>query len=164
MKQNIQIKQWLELKPYDKYKKTDSYYLKLSNKIHNALSTNTHTIVLRNYLPKLEIEMFACFLTSYYEDINSGTNIWNSFVKSHNRLYKKSLPFYPTEQYNQNGINLQDICFLMWYFINATQDEILISPTSEFIIEISSTVYEIFIESETYAPINKDLKPYYHLG
>lgn len=163
MKQNIQIKQWLELKPYAKYKKTDSYYLKLSNKVHHRLIKNSHTLVLRNYLAKSEIEMLACFLSSYFEDIISKTNIWNSFVNSHQRLYKKFLPFYPTELYNQNGINLQDICFLMWHFINSAQEEILTAPTNEFIIKISSAVYEIFIESENYAPVNKDIQSYYHL-
>ncbi len=163
MKKNIQIKQWLELKPYDKYKKTDSYYLKLSNKTHRALIKNNHTMALRNHLEKSEIEMLACFLTSYFEDIISKTNIWNSFVDSHLSLYDKPLPFYPTEHYNHNNVNLQDICFLMWYFINSTQGEILTAPTNEFIIKISSAVNEIFIEAETYAPINKDLQPCYHL-
>jgi len=163
MKQNIQIKQWLDLKPYDKYKKTDSYYLKLSNTVHHALIKNTHTLVLRNHLPKFEIEILACFLTSYFEDIISKTYIWSSFVDSHQKLYKKILPFYPTEEYNHHNINLQDICFLMWYFVNSTDDDVFISPAHEFLIEISNSVCEIFIESHPYAPKNKDLKSYYHL-
>lgn len=57
------------------------------------------------------------FLTSYLEDLVSGSELWNSFVRKHTKLYDKPLPFYVTEDYAEEEINNEDICFLIWYFM-----------------------------------------------
>ena len=87
LKERIYIKQWLDLKPYDNQAPTDYFYLKLCNEVK-------HSLVLQLYLEKSEIDILACFLTSYFEDLISGTNIWNSFIRIHKRLYGKQLPFF----------------------------------------------------------------------
>ena len=83
LKNRIFIQQWLDLKPYNKQVATDSYYLKLCNEVKHAIVTNKQAFVLQRFLDKKEINVLSCFLTSYFEDIISGTNIWNTFVKYH---------------------------------------------------------------------------------
>ncbi len=113
MKNRIYIQQWLDFKPYQSQTFTDGYYLKLSNDVKKAITTNTQSLVLQKYLQPQEMEMLACFLTSYFEDLISETRLWNSFIKKHKELYNKQLPFYFLDEYYEDEINLQDVSFLI---------------------------------------------------
>ena len=164
MNKGIFIKDWLLFKPYNKQTSTDSYYLKLSNEVKHAITTNNQSEILKYCLEKEEINHLSCFLTSYFEDLISETNIWNSFIKAHKRLYKKQLPFYKLDEYEEYYINTQDIVFLIWYYLNTIQEEKFIAPFNEFFIEIAEKVMEIFTEAWEYAPENINLKSYYHIN
>jgi len=163
MNKAIYIKDWLLFKPYEKQVLTDSYYLKMSNKVKNALISNDKSIVLLNYLNKEDVNHLACFLTSYFEDIISETNIWNSFVKIHKRLYNKPLPFYNWDEYYEDEISTQDVCFLIWYFLSTIQDEKFVYPFDEFIFDIADDVMVVLDEAWEYAPENEYLRSYYQI-
>jgi hypothetical protein len=164
MDKKIYIKDWLELKPYKKQTMTDGYYLIICNDVKRIITTNIKSFVLLMYLDKKDIDILSCFLTSYFEDIISGTNIWNSFIRAHKRLYKKQLPFYVLDEYYEEEINLQDICFLIWYFINTVQEEKFIAPYNDFIVEIAEKIMDIFDKAWEYAPENEYLKLFYQIN
>ncbi len=163
LKERIYIKQWLDLKPYNNQVPTDSYYLKLCNEVKQSLITNKQSFVLQIYLDKDELDVLACFLTSYFEDLISETDIWNSFIRIHKRLYGKQLPFYELDEYYEKEINLQDICFLIWYFMNTIQHDKFIVPFNNFIIETSKKVMDVFDNAWEYAPDNEHLKTFYFI-
>jgi len=163
MDKRIYIKDWIDLKPYEKQTATDSYYLKLSNAVKQAITTNKQSLVLQIYLDNEELNDLSCFLTSYLEDLISGTNIWNAFIKIHQRLYKKQLPFYHLDVYYEEEINLQDISFLIWYFLNTVQKDKFIAPFNDFIIETAEKVMDIFDEAWDFAPENVYLKSFYQI-
>lgn len=164
MVNRIYIKEWLELKPYEKQTITDNYYLKICNDVKNALTTNKQSFVLQVYLNKEDIDYLACFLTSYLEDLISDTNIWNSFVRTHQQLYKKKLPFYILDDYYDEEINNQDISFLIWYFLNTAQEEKFIAPHNDFIVETAKKVMDVFDEAWENAPENEYLKTFYQIN
>lgn len=163
MEKRIYIKDWLKLKPYEKQTVTDSYYLKTCNDVKRAITTNKQSFVLQVYLDKKDIDILACFLTSYLEDIISETNIWNSFVTTHQQLYKKQLPFYILDEYYEEEINPQDISFLIWYFLNTVQEEKFIAPFNDFIVETAEKVMDVFNKVWDYAPENEYLKSFYQI-
>lgn len=162
MKKRIYIKEWLELKPYETQSITDGYYLKLCNEIREKL-INNHFDILSKYFDYKYINILSCFITSYFEDIISETNIWTSFVKFHQGFYNKKLPFYDTEDYYEDEINEQDIRFLLWYFFNTVQTEKFINSGNFFFLEMASDIMEILDEAYEYAPENKILKKYYEI-
>lgn len=160
MKDRIFIKKWLDLKPYDKQTLTDDYYLKLSNKLKKVLySPGTYKLLM--YIDKEEIDLLSCFLASYFEDIISGTNIWNTFTNIHKQHYSKKLPFFETIDYLEDEINEQDISFLVWYFVNTIQRDRYISPFNVFFTQVASKVMEVLDEEYEYAPENNYLKSFY---
>ena len=163
MDKRIYIADWLEFKPYEKQTQSDNYYLKICNEVKRVITTNKQSFVFQIYLDKKEIDYLACFLTSYLEDLISETNIWNSFVKAHQRLYKKQLPFYNLDEYYENEINIQDISFLIWYFLNTVQKEKFIAPFNNFIVETAENVMGVFDEVWDYAPENLYLKSFYQI-
>lgn len=163
-KNNIYIQDWLQLKPYEKQLPTDIYYLKLANKVKQQL-LRLLPDEAQAFFSQEELNLFACFLTSYFEDIVSETNIWNTFVEKHKELYKKELPFFDTdEEYIQGEINYQDVGFLIWYFVNTVQETELLHPTNFFIYLTSIGIMEIFEEEFEMAPENDYLKNYYQLN
>lgn len=163
MKKTIFINQWLDLKPYTKQTITDTYYLKLANRIKGIILNHKHYFVLLMYLDDSEIDVLSCFLVSYFEDVISESNIWNSFVNYHTKLYNKKLPFYDTDGYYEGEINEQDIIFLLWYFFNTIQEEKFISPYNEFIEDIASDVMLTLEKEYEYAPENTNLKSFYSI-
>lgn len=163
MDKRIYIKDWLDIKPYVQQTKTDSYYLRICNDVKRAITSNKQSLVLQKYLGKKNIDHLSCFLTSYLEDLVSGTNIWNTFVKMHKRLYKKQLPFYILDEYTEEEINQQDVRFLIWYFINTVQEENFIAPFNDFIVKLSEKVSDVFVKAWVYAPKNEYLKSFYQI-
>jgi hypothetical protein len=164
MVNRIYLKDWLELKPYTKQTSTDSYYLKVCNDVKKVITTNKQSFVVQRFLYNEDINLLSCFLTSYFEDLISGTNIWNSFIRVHQRLYKKQLPFYNLDGYYEEEINPQDVCFLTWYFLNTVQEEKFISPFNDFIVETAGKIMNVFDQAWEYAPENEYLKTFYQIG
>jgi hypothetical protein len=161
IRKKIFIQQWLELKPYDKQTSTDSYYLKLSNEVKKTILTNSQSFVLQRYLDDEALNKLSCFLTSYFEDLISKTNIWNAFTNHNNELYNKKLPFYNLKEYYPDEINSQDVSFLIWYFLNTVQLEKFIAPFNDFIHETAENIMAVFDTAWEYAPENKLLKSVY---
>ncbi len=162
MEKRIYIKEWLALKPYIKQTATDGFYLNLSNAVKEVFTANKSSVFLNDE----EIDYLSCFLTSYFEDIISGTNIWKAFTNIHNQLYQKRLPFYPTDEtdeYVEEEINVQDVSFLIWYFLNTLKEDKFIAPYNDFIFGTAIEIMDIFDQVWEYAPENKVLKSYYQI-
>lgn len=164
MDNRIYIKDWLEFKPYKKQTATDYFYIKICNEVKTAILADKHSFVLQEHIDSKGIDLLACFLTSYLEDLISETNIWNTFIKIHKRLYKKQLPFYILDDYYEEEINPQDISFLIWYFLNTVQEVKYISPFNDFIVETADTIMEVLDNAWEQAPENKHLKSFYQVN
>ena len=164
MKKRIYINDWLQFKPYKKPVRTDMYYLKICNDVKYILWSDRSIFALTNRFDEQEINRLACFLTSYFEDIISGTNIWKNFIEEHMRLYKKQLPFYDLQDWVEGEINWQDICFLIWYFFNTVQDEVFFSPFSPFFKVPALAVMSVFDDAWEQAPVNNDLVSFYRIS
>jgi hypothetical protein len=158
MKKRIYIKEWLAIKPYDRKVSTDTYYLKLCNEVKDILIDHDEfALSLGNEI----INFLSCFLVSYFEDIISGTNIWNTFVKKHTEMYGKKLPFYPAHEYYENEINEADVTFLIWYYLDTIKKEAFINPYAKFIADAAKDVMSLFDQHYEYAPENEVLMSYY---
>ncbi|MDZ4667358.1 MAG: DUF3843 family protein [bacterium] len=161
MKERIYIKQWLALKPYDKHAPSDVFYLKISNEVKQSILRSRHLHVLQMHLDKVEIDIFSCFIASYLEDLVSDTNIWNAYIKCHKELYQKPLPFFDVDAYFEEEINIQDICFLIWYFLNAVQQDKFILSHNNFVYELANDIYDVLDNAWENAPENHVLKTFF---
>ena len=120
-------------------------------------------LAFRLYLDDAEINMLCCFLVSYFEDVVSGTNIFDTFRKEHKMLNEKPLPFYTTRTYYEDEINQADVTFLSWYFLNTVQQRDFALPHHKVFPAFAEKVMEIFDREYEYAPENEALKPYYRV-
>jgi hypothetical protein len=76
-------------------------------------------------------------------------------------MYGKYLPFYRADEYFEKEINLADVYFLVWYYINTTQSAGFLFPHHILISEIAENVMEVFEDEWEYAPENNFLKSHY---
>ena len=159
-KHKLFIKHWMEFKPYKKQGKVELYYLKVANKIYSNLDWYTR-LTTEEVLFEEELAMLCCFLTCYFEDVISKTNVWNTFRQEHQKLYGKKLPFYEiSPDYLDDEINLEDIKFLIWYFASTIQDTQFLNPDNAFIDDIANSAFEVFDREFEYAPENDQLQPF----
>lgn len=160
----ILLEDWQEIKPYNKTAKSDLYFLGISNEINDKIYEKEFHIPLQNFIREEGISLFCMFLTSYLEDIISGSEVWNSFIKKHKELYGKPLPFYETDKnYVEGEVNIQDVKFLVWYFINTVNKNILLNPHDPFIQSISEGLVGILETEYEYAPENDLLRETYQI-
>ncbi|WP_179021542.1 DUF3843 family protein [Winogradskyella forsetii] len=158
MKNKIYLKHWLELKPKNYSSNTDLYYLKIANEIYSNLDNNTLT-ALSQLMNKEDIYILCCFITCYFEDIISQTNIWQAFKEQYAQQHHKKLPFYNIDDnYIDEEINVQDIAFLIWYFTNSLEDEWFVTPYSDTFLILAEQAISVLDEAFEYAPENEQLK------
>lgn len=163
-KHRISLQDWQDVKPYNKTSKTDLYYLDISNQIRDKIYEEDLHIALRDFIREEGIVLYSVFITSYLEDIISGSELWNSFIKKHKEIYGENLPFYKTDNdYIEGEVNIQDIKFLTWYFINSVNKNILLNPKDAFIHNIAEKLVGILETEYEYAPENDLLKKHYHI-
>jgi len=162
-KRRIYLKDWFEIKPYDSQTNSDSFYLKICNKVYVALQESGEISFLNNFLDEEDLKNFSCFLTSYLEDLVSETRIWGTFTKAHLSLYNKPLPFFLFDEYYEDEVNPQDIAFLTWYYLNELTENTFISPYHEGIATITEFVLDIFDDAWELAPENKVLQSLYKI-
>lgn len=163
MNSKIFIKDWLRLKPYKNQGPTDLYYLKIANDVKKVFMKYSGFGLSAEIHNENLVNLFSCFLTSYFEDIISKSGIWEAFISMHVKMYGKKLPFYPADDYVDGEINQQDVSFLIWYIVNAIQNENIVFPNSDSIAKVSGLVMEIFEGEFEYAPENEKLKSFYTL-
>lgn len=162
MRRKIRNEQWLEFKPYSGPKSTDFYYINLCNEVKQALVKDKSNELLL-YLDEEDINLLACLLVSYLEDLVSETEVWNTFVGIHEKLYGKKLPFYSLEVYYEKEVNIQDVTFLVWYVLNLKEEGQFLGPFHNAILEPAKAATEILYAAYETAPENVHLKKYYRL-
>lgn len=163
-RKRILLEDWQEIKPYHKTSRSDVYYLGIANEIQEKIYEQNLHLPLQDFIREEGISLYCIFLTSYLEDIISGSQIWNSFIQKHQELYGKPLPFYDTEKdYVKGEVNIQDIKFLTWYFVNSVNKNVLLNPHDEFVDSLSKSLLTILDTEYEYAPENNLIKSTYQL-
>ena len=159
--EQVYINDWLFFHPYQNAGTADSYYLKLCKEVYVVLTSPKH-VQLSDFLDKDDIKVLSCFLVAYFEDIISGIGLWETFTSEHFKLYNKYLPFYEPVEYLSNEINVEDIYFLIWYFLSIEYyHETTFSPVFDEILHLGNDIYPIFDREYEFAPENKKLQDFF---
>lgn len=161
-KNKIFLPDWQKFKPEAINSKTDIYYLSICNKVFDALKNTKNQIIFQK-LSLSEVKELSCFLTCYFEDVISQTNIWRAFTTKHYELYNSFVPIENSEEYFEDEINSVDIHFLIWYFVSIINENSFIGISNSYIVDIVEEIYDVFDDNYDDAPENQVLKNYYFL-
>lgn len=147
---------WLVPKPYNTFGKTDPFYFEIANKVYEVLREHKD-FVLYGGMMDTYLYILSCNLTSYFEDRMSDLGLWQAFIDTNMELYEYWLPFYNLENYNAQGINVQDIYYLLWHRLTKERAEI-VSPQTKEIKTIGKAVFSIFEQAKSKAKKNPEYK------
>ena len=154
----VHIDDWLKFHPYEKPVVSDYFYLRVCNEVHDVL----HSVDDKSKpMNEVEVKELSCMLTTWFEDLISETRIYQAFIEQHYKLYNKYLPFYSSDDYYPGEINMQDVQFLIWYFLSEKRlGQILISPESNVIEYFGFRIFEVFDKYWETAPENPSMKAF----
>lgn len=159
MKQKkIYPQEWLELHPYKQSSPVDTYYANIANDVYGSLLFLGITETL---IDDQDARDISCCLAAYLEDVVSQTGIWRAFLTECRKLYGKPLPFYQEgKEYFDDEINYEDICFLMWHYLQQKQKKSFFNPDNEGIRLIADDVYSLFEDEYEVAPENEKMQAF----
>ncbi len=152
---NIILEDWLDSRPHMEITSTDYYYVKLANKLYDAW----RFCLLKDEFDVETRRDISLRITAYFEDVISGIGLWQTFIRNHKKITGKYLPFYMVneEDYYEDEINFPDVCFLIWSYLQRSQeDTILVNPENLGIIDLAERMYKILDNEFEQAPVNDD--------
>jgi len=165
-KEPIYMDRWLLFHPYNTPVPSDYYYMRLCNESYSFMEENS-VLESSGLLSWEEIKDLACFIISYFEDVISGPGLWRAFTVQVRELYGTYLPFFnpDPDDYFPDEINIEDVTFLIWYFISMTQyNETIISPEALEWSDLSDKIFDILEREYELAPENLRLKEHYRVS
>lgn len=146
--------------PFGVFSPTDAGYVRIAKAVFDWLRC-TPFCAERS---EEELKRMAIKLTLYFEDMVSEIGLWHSFVRKHQQLYGKPLPFYHVEKnYTPDEPHIEDIQFLLWdSTLDDEYSDTLVNPENEALAYAARTVYTYFMELFEDTPINDDLYDFFH--
>ena len=156
--QKIFPKDWVNMHPYTTTDDVDKYYTKVANRVAECIyKSGMHEADAMG-----EISPMAIYLTLWFEDIISETNVWKTVNTLCQQRYGYKLPFYNLEQYYDGEPNVQDVKLLIWLYIQVYNDDnFLMNPENIAIERMAEVVCDIFDECYENAPVNERLYDFY---
>lgn len=155
MKNLINVTSWSLGHLDPKTNASDFYYVKLARKLYDVI----HFSEVGRDEGEFMCERFAMAVTYYFEDVVSGIGVWQTFTSKHKELYGKYLPFYDLdeEEYYQDEINLEDVCFLVWMILQKEKKGTFLNPENPYLVKMASMIYNVLDAEFENAPINTEM-------
>ena len=161
MKRIVSTEEWLDMRGLRiPYSQTDYSYAKVAERLFNA----TLEADITGELGEDVCYQIAATLTCYFEDVISNFGIWNCFVRKHNEMYGKVLPFYDIneEEYCYDDINPEDVYFLVWMVAQKMNShDSFYNPENPAIISVGYKLYSILFDLFETTPINDEMSKVY---
>lgn len=136
------LKEFIPMQPgYPEVAPTDEYYLNIANEL--AKNIDEHHL-LSSYGEDLKREIILG-VVGYFQDVISDSGIWRSFITFSKEIYGAPLPMFTLgENYIESELNIEDIQFLIWYYIECSLDNNgTLSPYNKEICEATKCCFAI---------------------
>ena len=154
---------WLEVRPFEKDLPTDQFYIRLSNRLKELCYRNTGLLSEFKELEEDDYDVLSCMAAAYFEDVVSGTGIFQNFVRICRKKCDKTLPFFHLEEYDEyleDDINEPDIEFLIWYYMSLHFDYVVL-PNDPCIATMAGIFFEELDAQWDCAPENQQLRDFF---
>lgn len=136
---------------------TDAEYARIATEILKKLAKLNITDIPVEGLKKIAVNVVM-----YFEDIVSGTGIWNGFTDKVKELYGRRLPFYDVDENNyfQDEPNFEDIKLIVWYTMLEVHHGKIGNPENPFLEQMADVAYSVLEDHYETVPENDELKNY----
>ena len=103
---------------------TDRQYAELANDIYNIIYEEM------DFMDDYELKNACISLALYFEDLHSGTHLFETFTKLYKEMFGRYVPFYSSESADSPQARLDAMKFMLWYAIAAERNGMMLNPTN----------------------------------
>lgn len=147
----IYMKRWLETNGRTRTLPGDTWYLNFANEALPLLAASSL------FADKTADKITRTTLNTalYFQDAIAQTGGWKAFTTRHRMLYGQPLPFYACNDYIDDEINRDDVCFLLWKSLSDVHPSFHFqNPHEEALLILAGQLYDRMDTLFEEAPIN----------
>ena len=133
---------------------TDKQYAQLANDIYDLIHPKL------GFAEDRQIRNASISLALYFEDLHSGTRVFETFTHLYQMMYGRYLPFYASADANSIDAPLDAMKFMLWHSICAERDKSVLNPTNDGIAEIAGQLIDMWEMQKKNIQPNEELADY----
>lgn len=133
---------------------TDIQYAQLANDIYDLIHPEL------GFATDREIRNACISLALYFEDLHSGTRVFETFTHIYKKMYGSYLPFYASKDADSSGASLDAMRFMLWHSLCAEREQRILNPTNDGMTEIAKKLLGLWESKKSTIQPNEELADY----
>ena len=133
---------------------TDRQYAELANDIYNMMYEEL------DFMDDYELKNACISLALYFEDLHSGTHLFETFTKLYKEMFGRYVPFYSSESADSPQARLDAMKFMLWHAIAAERNGMMLNPTNLGLANMAERLLNLWDERKDKIQPNEELADY----
>lgn len=133
---------------------TDKQYAQLASDIYDLIHPEL------GFATDREIRNACISLALYFEDLHSGTRVFETFTHIYKKMYGSYLPFYASKDADSSGASLDAMRFMLWHSLCAEREQRILNPTNDGMTEIAKKLLGLWESKKSTIQPNEELADY----
>ncbi len=133
---------------------TDKQYAQLASDIYDLIHPEL------GFATDCEIRNACISLALYFEDLHSGTRVFETFTHIYKKMYGSYLPFYASKDAESFGASLDAMRFMLWHSLCAEREQRILNPTNDGMTEIAKKLLGLWESKKSTIQPNEELADY----
>ena len=133
---------------------TDKQYAQLASDIYDLIHPEL------GFATDREIRNACISLALYFEDLHSGTRVFETFTHIYKKMYGSYLPFYASKDAESSGASLDAMRFMIWHSLCAEREQRILNPTNDGMTEIAKKLLGLWESKKSTIQPNEELADY----
>lgn len=133
---------------------TDKQYAQLASDIYDLIHPEL------GFATDREIRNACISLALYFEDLHSGTRVFETFTHIYKKMYGSYLPFYASKDADSSGASLDAMRFMLWHSLCAEREQRILNPTNDGMTEIAKKLLGLWESKKSTIQPNEELVDY----
>ena len=134
--------------------KTDKQYAELANDIYNMMYEEM------DFMDDSKLKNACISLALFFEDLHSGTHLFETFTKLYKKMFGRYVPFYSSESEDSPQARLDAMKFMLWHAIAAERNGMMLNPTNQGLANIAERLLKLWDEKKSEIQPNEELADY----
>lgn len=130
---------------------TDRQYAELANDIYNLMYEEM------GFMDDFELKNACISLALYFEDLHSGTRLFETFTKLYKEMFGRYVPFYSSESADSPQARLDAMKFMLWHAIAAERNGMMLNPTNLGLANMAERLLNLWDERKGRIQPNEEL-------
>lgn len=133
---------------------TDKLYAELAKEIYDVIYDEL------DFMDDRQIKNASISLSLYFEDLHSGTHLFETFTKLYKEMFGRYVPFYSSESADSPQARLDAMKFMIWHAIAAERNGMMLNPTNLGLANMAERLLNLWDERKDKIQPNEELADY----